>query len=246
MWRFSALVLSFLATSAISAQNISMINDTYEPFVMDGKNPNLPGIDIEIASIALKKAGYDFNFKVVPWSRVLDELKRGKADMTTTLSWKEERDAFLDWSIPYRTTTTYLFLYPKDKPLQIKSLKDLEGKKIAGIRDFTYPKDISENSKIRIEGLKSLDVAVEFMLQGRADLVIANSVQGIWEIKTKGLAEKVAPTEFKFQSQDEGRGTMMGFSKSRNLKSTIEKFNKALEEMIKSGEIQKIEEKYLK
>lgn len=243
-----ASAVCLLSTQAVAApkQKVKMINDTYAPFVLDAKHKVGPGIDVEIAKKALENAGYDVDFEIVPWGRVLKDLELGKADLTTTLSFKEERDSYLDWSEPYRKTTTYVFFMRKDDNRAIKSFDDIKPLTVGAVKKFTYPDEIETNKDLKLTRAKDLSDAAQMLLKKRVDVVIANSVQGVWELREAGLLDQLRTAEFELLSEDRGRGTMMGFSKKRKQKEILDAFNQELKKMIESGEFQAIHDKYLK
>ena len=137
----------FASVSALAAPNktLVLVNDPYPPYVMPAGDKIGPGIDIEIAKEALSRGGYQVEVKLVPFKRVMVMLENGEADFTTTLSFKPERDKFLDWSSSYRDETIYHFYVAKGKTWPATTLADFKGKRLGVTAGFSYPKAI-ENS----------------------------------------------------------------------------------------------------
>jgi len=88
-------------------KEVLLVNDPYPPYVMDDGSKAGPGIDMEIAVKVLSNLGVKTKIQLVPFKRALAMLESGDADLTTTLSFREDRDAYLLWSAPYRTDTAY-------------------------------------------------------------------------------------------------------------------------------------------
>lgn len=241
-----AMAFVWSGAAVAAEKKIVLVNDEYAPYVMPEGDAKGPGIDIEIAVEALKRAGYQTEVKIVPWKRVLKSLEDGEADMTTTLSFKDERDKYLDWSVPYRMNTVYHFYTAKGSKLKIASLADLKGKTLGVTDGFTYPKEVTDSKDFTRDEAKDVSKTLGKLVAGRSDAAILNSIVGVWEMNKANLGDKVEKQAFELQSVEDTRGTMMGFSKKRNLKDVVQAFNKALDEMIKDGTVGKLEQKYLK
>lgn len=235
------------------SKKIVMINDVYEPFVMDpARKPNIgPGIDMEIATIALKRAGYEVEFRLEPWARVLALLEKGKADMTTTLSFKPERDKYLLWSAPYRTDAKYNLIVKKNGKHKPGSIADLKGLRVGGVKKYYYPEDITKNKELDFDqSAPSIEKAAKMMLNDkpRYDIIIANSTQGLWALKEAGLLEQVEFRDVLFATrpdEEKLKATYMGFAKERKLEDVVKAFDMQINKMKDSGEIDSITQKYL-
>ena len=87
-----AVFVTFTSFAQAMPKEVVLVNDPYPPFVMAENNPLGPGIDVEIATLALQKLGITTRVVLVPFSRGLLMLENGEAHLTTTLSVREDRD----------------------------------------------------------------------------------------------------------------------------------------------------------
>ncbi len=236
--------MTVLGPAAYAQQKEMIIaNAPYPPFVT-GSEGAAPGIDMEIASTVLERMGIKTSVQIHPFPRVLAMLKSGEADMTTTLSFNEERDAYLEWSIPYRTGSGYRIFSLKESGFRPESLADLRGKTIGVVRGFSYPESFSGNRDILKLEAGDSGLLVRMFLAGRFDAMISNSIVGLYELKTTGRLQEVVQAPFLIRSED-NRATVMGFSRQSVSAETVDRFNLVLAEMIRDGTVDRIEKKYL-
>jgi len=222
-----------------------LVNSAYPPYVMPAGDLKGPGIDMEIALRILERLGIHPTVRLVPFKRVLAMLEDGQADMTTSLSLRPERDAYLLWSIPYRTGTSYAFFTRKDSSFAPEKLEDLRGRTVGVVRGFVFPKSFTDDAAIGKGEAPHMESLVGMLLQGRFDAIIVNSLAGRFELLGTGRMDDVRQAPFTISTPDDA-GTVMGFSKARGHQELVIRFNAELEKMRADGTIHEIEQSYLK
>jgi polar amino acid transport system substrate-binding protein len=238
------MALPFDAAAQAQGGTIIIANAPYPPFVMPEGHALGPGIDMEIAIEALRRMGIRASVQMYPFTRVLAALKSGEAQLTTTLSFNAERDAYLRWSAPYRSGSGYLIFTLRSAGLKPAALEDLHGKSVGVVRGFVYPPAFSANAGIaKIEAPDS-ESLIKMFFAGRFDAIITNSIVGSYDLKATGRMAETYQSPFILQSQD-NRATLMGFSKQAVSADTIERFNRELSAMQADGTMARIERKYL-
>ncbi len=232
-----------LAAQALPNEVI-LVNDPYPPYVMPEGDKLGPGIDMEIAVKALSNLGIKTTIQLVPFKRALTMLEGGQADLTTTLSFREDRDAYLLWSAPYRSSTKYIFFTPKASAFAPKTLEDLKGKTVGVIRGFTYPTVFSDNAAIIKSEAPDTVSLINMLLSKRFDAIIVNSIVGRFDLTSTGKIADVKQAPYELSSPD-AKGTVMGFSKVKKLEGLRDAFDKELKKMLADGTVTRIEKKYL-
>ena len=225
-------------------KEVLLVNDPYPPYVLSDGNKQGPGIDMEIAVKVLSNLGVKTKIQLVPFKRALSMLETGEADLTTTLSFREDRDAYLLWSTPYRTDTAYVFYTLKGSSYIPKSLADLSKHKLGVIAGFTYPEALGKIPELTKVEAQDTEKLVAMLLAGRFEVMIVNSIVGKYELTDTGKRGEVQQAGFELRGAD-AKGTVMGFSKKKNLGPLVEAFNKELKKMIADGSLDKIEKRYL-
>lgn len=243
-----AFVASLIACSAHAQafpRELLMVNTPYPPYVMPEGHPAGPGIDVELASLALERIGVALKISMVPFSRGLFMLESGEAQLTTTLSVRDDRGAYLYWSLPYRTDVSYHFYVPADGSFIPRSLKELRGKAVGTVRGFFYPAPFAEDARIRKLEAPDMPSLVAMGAARRFDAIIVNGIVGKYEIAVSGRAAQLKEAPFEIRSPD-SRGTVFGFSRKAVTQDLVGAFNRELEKLIADGTLRRITEKYLR
>lgn len=242
-----ALVASVIACAAYAQarpRELLMINTPYPPYVMPADHPVGPGIDVELASLALERIGVAVKISMVPFARGLFMLENGEAQLTTTLSVRDDRGAYLYWSTPYRTDVSYHFYVPADGAFIPRSIEELRGKTVGTVRGFFYPAPFAEDEAIRKLEAPDMPSLVAMGAARRFDAIIVNGIVGKYEIAVSGRAAQLTEAPFEIRSPD-SRGTVFGFSKKAVAPDLVGAFNRELERLIADGTLRRITEKYL-
>jgi ABC-type amino acid transport substrate-binding protein len=223
---------------------VVLVNSPYPPYVMPEGDPKGPGIDMEIAMQALGNLGIGTTVRMVPFKRVLVMLEEGQADLTTSLSFRQERDSYLLWSRPYRTGASYAFFCRKGSAFMPGRLEDLRGRAVGVVRGFVFPPAFADDPAIRKVEAPNIASLMNMLLEGRFDALIVNSLAGRYELLATGRIAEVEQAPFTLVTPDD-KGTFMGFSKARTRPELVERFNAEIERMAVDGTTRRIEGKYL-
>ena len=251
--RFCTLGLLALAGSAAVGQishapatarvgrPLVMVNAVYPPFINPVGHRLGPGIDVEIAREALKRAGYTMELKIVPWKRALLMLENGGADFTTTISKQNDRDAYLAWTPSYRTGASYRFYSRKESTLAIESLDDLNNKRLGVVAGFHYPTAIVEREGVYVVHGQNLTSVIKMLEAQRSDAIVVTAIAGAWEIREMGVQSllKLQPYEYVAESRN-----YMAFSRKTDFSTPLAAMSRALVDMAKDGTIARITRQY--
>jgi polar amino acid transport system substrate-binding protein len=233
----------FVCADSLPAE-VVLVNSPYPPYVMPEGHPGGPGIDMEIAMDALENMGVRAVVKLVPFKRVLAMLEAGQADLTTSLSYRTERDEYLYWSRPYRTDTSYIFFTRRDSAFEPERIEDLRGRKVGVVRGFVFPSAFADDPGIEKVEAPHIPSLLAMLLEGRFDALIVNSIVGKFELIATGRMDEVTQAPFSLQTPGD-KGTVMGFSKIRVSRDLVGRFDEEIRKMLGDGTIGRIEAKYL-
>jgi len=193
---------------------------------------------------ALENMGVRPLVQLVPFKRALAMLEEGQADLTTSLSFRAERDDYLYWSLPYRTDTNYIFFTRKDSAFQPTRIEELRGRKVGVVRGFVFPSAFADDPAIEKVEAPHVPSMVGMLLEGRFDAIIVNSIVGKHELKATGRMAEVRQAPFILRTPGD-KGTVMGFSKVRVSREFVDRFDAEIRKMLDNGTIGRIEAKYL-
>lgn len=220
--------------SAAKTQVLRVGSDTtYAPFgFQDEKTKEYVGFDIDLIKAIGKQAGYDVQIQSMNFDGLLPALDSGSIDVAISdMTINEERAKKVNFSKPYYTAG--LSIVVNNDNNTVGNFKDLEGKKIAvsiGSTGADAAHKI-ENAKIR-----EFNTIAEAFLELRAsgvDAVINDSPVNEYYISHEG--NKTAKIVGEPLNSEE-----LGIATSKKNVELGVKIDKALVELKKNGEYEKI------
>jgi len=218
----------------------------YPPFIIyNSENNTLEGIDIDIIREIFKRQGISVEMKITTWNNSLRMINDGLADIIPTISYNKEREKYMDFSRPYRDTSTYVFLTKKGSGICINNYQDLYDLRIGVMKSYTYDNRFDNDKKlIKDENLKE-SVMFKKLLKEQIDLLLINEYSGDYYIANNDLSTMVSKESFMFKEEGSS-DTRIGYSKINNMTSYIGIFDNGIKEIEKDGSLDNIFNKYLK
>lgn len=251
----AAMVMSLVfAVSAVAAQKVVIVGDSeYPPYSFDNGG-KMDGIYVRILQkIFPQMEGYDVEFKLVPWKRGLALVEKGEV---------------LGIVPPYYRPEKRPWLKPYSDPIIKEEVAVFCNKKVMGKPRANFPADYYgltfanntgfasggkvfleavESGKIKMEESKSTDTNLKKLASGRVDCYINDKQAILWTLKqlaSQGGVDAGAVVESQIISGEEG---YIGFSSKRTEAADFAaKFNKLLEKMKASGEVDAIVKEFAK
>jgi ABC-type amino acid transport substrate-binding protein len=217
---------------------IAGVRTDFPPMGFVDKEGMNKGLDIDIAKFLSKRLfGKEeaVDFVTVTAGNRIHFLTSGKVDiLLASMTITEERKRVIDFSTPY-FISGLLILVPKNS--RVKKYEDLAGKKVATVVGTTGDKAIKElvPTADRIQFQRNPE-ALKALLDGRADAFVQDDVLLI-EMEEKNPKLKMANWK-PFRPAYYGLGVRKGDEKWLNF------VNASLREMKKSGEYEKLLEKW--
>ncbi len=215
-------------------------SEMYEPYNYVDYNGNNAGIDVEIATEACRRMGYEIKFKYYDSGWADTMLEKGEIDCIWGCYTMDGREDSYQWAGPYMLCRQVVAV---EKDSDIYTLDDLSGKNVAVMAGTTpeqilLEKDLTENPKMGT-------------IYSFADIKeAAMALQGDYVDACAGhaaiLAEKLLGTNIEYRFLGEGlllANMGVAFSKDADPDVT-EKLNDVLNEMIEDGTIHDILESY--
>lgn len=229
-----------------SDNKITVATVPYEPFIIyDVENDVASGIDIDIINKIYLDAGYQIEYKMVPWDTSIAMAKKGLVDILPTIEINEERKEFLDFSINYRYESGYNFYTSKENNIFINSIDDLRNKRLGVLTGYKYYEEFDKNTSFQRDFSFKEDIMFQKLLKGQIDVIILNSYSGNYLVKKLNFAHNVKEEKYKYVQADTTE-SRIGFTRAKNNQHLIDLFNKKFKELEKDGTIKQITEKYLR
>jgi len=154
----------------------------YAPFSFIDKTGKPSGLEIEVLEAIAELSGIKLKIQLSRWDIALSYIQSGKTDIIVGIIFSEEREEFLDFTIPIHTEYYSIFIR---KDLSLEDLSSLYDYKLV-----VLDKDISIDKYLIPMGLfknyvlaKSLPEALSVIELGLADYVLAPNLLGLNEIE---------------------------------------------------------------
>lgn len=214
--------------------------DTYPPFSYVDVDGNLTGIDIELATTAFARIGYQPEFQIINWEEKKELLSAGTIDCIWSSFTMNDREEEYHWAGPYMQSHQVVAVNVDSK---IYSLQDLEGKTIA-VQSTTKPEDIIRSHTGNLPELRKVisvqkrDLIFLLLSKGYVDALAAHDTSVDEFMEESGL---------KFRILDEPLQTVgLGVAFDRKDDRGIDvRLSEELNEMREDGTTKEIIGKYL-
>lgn len=217
-----------------AAKVLKVGSDTaFAPFeFQDEKTKEYVGFDMDLIKAVGKQMGYEVQVQSMNFDGLIPALEAGNIDATiSAMTITEERAKKVNFSKPYYKSGISVMV--KIDNNTIKGIKDLEGKRIA-VQIGTTGAD--EAKKIKDAKIREFNTAPEAILElkaGGVDAVVNDlPVNEYYIAKAGGKDAKIVGAPL--TSEDYGIAT------AKKNKELADKIDKALDELKKNGEYEKI------
>lgn len=210
---------------------------SFAPFEFrDEKTGELKGFDVDLMNAIAKAEGFDVEYKDMGFDGIIASVQTGSVDMAISgISITDKRKEQVDFSLPYYMSGLAIAV-SKDNDT-IKSIKDLEGKRIA-VQIATTGADYA--AKIPGAKITTFDHVTEALMEiknGGADALINDYPVSYYYIKMNGFKDFKILKE-RITSEPYGIIVKKGNTKLLNM------INEGLLKLKKSGEYARIYKKW--
>jgi PAS domain S-box-containing protein len=173
----------FVRVSDVFAREYVVIGDAdYAPFSFVDATGKASGLDVDVLEAIFASSESKFIFQFDRWDRSLRKIQSGEADIILGIIYSEERESYLDFSIPIHTEYYSIFIRKNLPFVDIFSLYDYKPVVLEGdvsIDKYLIPMGLFKDYTIA----ESLPEALSRIEDGLADYVIAPNVLGLNEIR---------------------------------------------------------------
>ena len=190
----AAAFAALLASTAVQAVTYTVgTGATYRPFEYEAPNKEIVGFDIDLMKAIAKAQGFDVEFVNTTWSTIFPALNNGDRDIIMSgITITDKRKEAVDFSEPYFLAHQLILT---SSNLQIKSLKDLEGKLIAVVNASAGDVAASNafgKASTNIRRFDNTPLALEELANGGVDAMIGDVGVLQWYMKQNPDGKTVA------------------------------------------------------
>lgn len=224
-------------------------NAEFEPFESLDADGNYVGFDIDLINAIAEKIGYEIEFDNMEFDGVLAAVSSGSCDIGLSgLTVNAKRAKSVDFSKAYYQTAQLLIVAANDTYFTGTTKEDLdkqlEGKKIGACSGYTGESYAKGNADWNFPGIKdanvkvyeNLSLAISDLKNGNLDAILMDGpVAKEAAAQNKDVAKVI---DVPLTVEDYAIAIQKG---NTELKESIDK---AIQELIDAGEIQKLYDKY--
>ncbi|HOJ64851.1 MAG TPA: ABC transporter substrate-binding protein [Spirochaetota bacterium] len=258
---FILLLFSCKKESSVTTTIAETTNNTERPFIIAGipeepnrwvnENGELVGLDIDIVTYIMEKIGIPYKIILESSSARLEAnwmSDNPPYDMVFTYSKKPEREKYLIYAKESHIDFSWNFFIRKEDEGKYKfeKFEDLKGVKIGATQGIAYSDEFWQAYKdgiLTLDIIQKNEIQLDKLLAKRIDMVPLNTQITLYELKTKGLSDKVSYLPKPIKSKPY-YNTFVIKSSYPNLNEIITKYDEILVEMKKDGTLKKILAKY--
>jgi len=168
----------------------------YSSFIIT-ENDNVTGPYIDIVSNALDNLGYEYEFVILPWSRLMNSVGTGEVDIALPFYDKSERRKFAYYSEEPIGLSQINAVVMSDSEITFDgSMASLSDYRIGIVQDYFYTMELEnavEERVITTDEAITTDKNIEKLLQNRVDLIFEDV-----SIVKEYIKENKAKEEVKF------------------------------------------------
>lgn len=216
-------------------------SDSYPPYNYLDEDGVATGIDVDLATEAFKRMGYETEFVYIDWERKKELVDSGEIDCIMGCFSMEGRLGEYNWAGSYMVSNQVVAV---KEDSDIYSLADLEGKNIA-VQSTTKPEGVflnGEDSRIPEVGnlisLEKRELMYTFLAKDYVDAIAAHETSILQYMKDYDVSYRILDEPLMTV------GIGVAFSKSDE-RGICDEMDKTLEEMRQDGTSEKIIGKYL-
>lgn len=217
--------------------NVAVSSD-YPPFVY-GESGKLVGFEVELINAIAMKLQKVVKLHDIDFHGIIKAVAKKQVDCAIAAIGKtEERNKEVDFTMPYHRSMTVIVTSIGSG---INSIKDLIGKSIGFETGTTYEKYFEDNAEKLFNGVNKLQRfkfsdLLEAMRQGKCQAILTGYSEG-YELQNSNPDLKIIPIP------ETAISLAIALPKGSDL---LQPINNVLEDMIKNGEIVKLEAQYFK
>lgn len=176
------IIALFLFSLVLISQPLQVKGDySYPPYEFINADGEPDGFNVELFEAIAQEMHLDYKLQLEQWSKVRSELENGEIDVLIGMTYSQERDKVVDFSIPHSYFFHTIFIR-KDSP-SINSINELEDKTVIVQKD-----DILHDYLIK-KGIKNIittdtpESSLKLLSSGKYDCALAIESQGMYIIE---------------------------------------------------------------
>ena len=230
-----------LPVAALGQQTIVVAFSEFPPYKILEEG-QVRGVDVDILGEIAVRMKRSLTFKQGTFEECLEMMARGEADVMSSLLRRPEREVYLHYVQPrYRARSEKIFFVRADDRDRLRFYDDLKTLRIGVKAKANYGPMFDNDASLNKIPADSIKINISKLVAGQIDTFLTTNLEGDYWIRKLGLEDRIARASYKLTHLDE---IYMTISKRSAFASEAEAFSAVLNNLVKTGAIQKIEDRY--
>ena len=213
---------------------------TWPPMEFVDENKQTVGFDIDLINAIANAENFKIEIHNAAWDGIFAGLAAGKYDaVISSVTINDERKKSMDFSNPYLNAGQIIIVRKETK--NVKVIGDLKGKTVGAQIGTTGAFEIDKVKGITKKSYDEIGLGIEDLVNKRIEAVICDKPTAVsYALKNPKYKEKLVIVGDSFTAE------FYGIAIKKGNTEIIDKMNAGLKKVTESGELKKIEDKWLK
>lgn len=160
-------------------------NETWDRVPPGSDSRVFQGYSWDVIRESFHAAGYTLELRIVPWSRAMHELKRGKVELLFPAGKNAARMEYMDYSREPVNTVDFLIYTDGESDLEWVGLESLAGLTIGAARGWNFGDRWERQSGFEKQLVDSIEQGFRMLDEGRIDGFAGYEV--VWDYKIREM-----------------------------------------------------------
>ena len=160
-------------------------NETWDQVPPGSDSRVFQGYSWDVIRESFHATGYTLQLRIVPWSRAMHELKRGKVELLFPAGKNAERLQYMNYSEEPVNAVDFLIYTRDGTDFQWNGLESLDGLRIGAARGWNFGNKWEQQTGIEKELVDSIQQGLDMLDEGRIDGFAGYEV--VWDYKIREL-----------------------------------------------------------
>ena len=164
-------------------------SESFPPYSQRLPDGRMVGIDLDYLDLIARRTGLVFRPVIInDWSKAEEALKTGQVDLLTGLVHTPQREAYMDFSVPYILAPDVI-VTRTDMPYVLDA-GQLLGLKVGRVRGFAGEmwERLAVEAPSRLYEFESMNAVFEALSRGTIDATVTDTVNAAYTIKSLHLS----------------------------------------------------------
>ncbi|MFD2205400.1 substrate-binding periplasmic protein [Kiloniella antarctica] len=232
--------LIIISSVSIAADKVRYGISHWPPYAL-AEQAKLAGIDYDVSQELSKRLGIEFDYRVCPFKRCLQEMKSGQLDLLAGIARNPEREKYMAYTDTPYSTVAVVFYVRKGETSRLVTYEDLYKMRVGYVSKSHYFEPFNTDQKIPKVDVDKEHRLLRMLYSGRIDTYVGTDPNASYEIKTMGYKDKLEKAPFSPKEE-----VSIHFATSRKSKhvTLASKISEIIFDMHEDGTIKKIHAKY--